>query len=239
MGTELQAPLRLTVDGLTFGWPGGGPSWGGWSATLSPGLTLVVGGDGAGKSTLLRLLATAIEPQAGELALHGLPGHATPLLAWPEPSAYRQHVFWCDPASDALDKLSAADYVLHHSQFQPRWSDALLSALLSDLGLNGHLHKPLLGLSMGMRRKLRLACALASGAALTLMDEPFAALDRHSAAVVSDMLADCAASTQRVFVSTAYEAPADALRASAPSTTTQTSTSTRTQEPGVDCREAG
>ena len=215
MSTELQAPLRLTVDGLTFDWAGGGPSWAGWSATLSPGLTLVVGGDGAGKSTLLRLLATAVEPQAGELALHGLPGPATtPLIAWPEPSAYRQQVFWCDPASDALDNLSAADYVLHHSQSQPLWSDALLSTLLPDLGLNGHLHKPLLGLSMGMRRKLRLACALASEAALTLMDEPFAALDRRSSAVVSDMLADCAASTQRVFVSTAYEAPENGLRAS-------------------------
>ena len=206
MVTELHAPVHLTVDGLTFGWPGGGPSWEGWSATLKPGLTVVVGGDGAGKSTLLRLLASALQPQTGELALHGLVGHATPLVAWPQPQAYRRHVFWCDPASDALDALSAADYVLHHSQSQPRWSDALLTALLPDLGLNGHLHKPLLGLSMGMRRKLRLACALASGAELTLMDEPFAALDHRSVAVVSDMLADCAGSTQRVFVSTAYEA---------------------------------
>ena len=83
----------------------------------------------------------------------------------------------------------------------------MLKALLLDLGLDGHLHKPLLGLSMGMRRKLRLACALASGATLTLMDEPHAALDRHSIGVVNDMLADCATSHQRMFVSTSYEAP--------------------------------
>lgn len=182
-----------------------------WSATLSPGLTLLVGGDGAGKSTRLRLLAAACRPQAGQLLLTVPPtaegGESAVVTAWPAPDGYRQHLFWCDTASDVPDGLSASAYANHHRQTQRRWNEDAFDDLLGELALSGHLHKPLLGLSMGMRRKLRLACALASGAPLTLMDDPLAALDRHSTEVVSHLLADCALSQRRVFVSTAYEPP--------------------------------
>lgn len=229
--------VLLSVQGLQFAWQPREQPWLHWSAEFAPGLTLLVGGDGAGKTTRLRLLATALAPQAGQLVLKlaGVPGdvaashadspvttHAIAhtesvappsLMAWPNPVAYRQHVFWCDPASEAHDAQGAEAYVQHHRSQHAGWSDDLLHALLPDLGLEGHLHKPLLGLSMGMRRKLRLACALASGAALTLMDDPLAALDRRSIDVVNDMLADCATTTRRIFVCTAHEVPPDALGA--------------------------
>jgi ABC-type multidrug transport system ATPase subunit len=226
---SLDVAFSLDIQGLSFDWPSGEPLCTNWSATLSPGLTLLVGGDGAGKSTHLRLLATACRPQAGQLVLSLLPAferdvggavvapsasvaQTSPsatfaVNAWPAPAAYRQYLFWCDPASDALDALMADQYADHHRQAQSQWSESAFDELLAELGLSGHLHKPLLGLSMGMRRKLRLACAMASGAPLTLMDDPLAALDHRSMAVVMDLLADCALSSQRVFVSTAYEPP--------------------------------
>jgi len=60
-----------------------------------------------------------------------------------------------------------------------------------------------------MRRKLRLAAALASGAALTLLDDPFAALDKRSGRQVMELLVDCADATHRVFVAAMHEQPAD------------------------------
>ena len=210
---QTQPPtVSLSVQSLVFAWPSGRPAWHGWSVDFQPGLTVVVGGDGAGKSTLLRLLAAALQPQAGQLVLR-VPSQDSPqsppntFSAWPDPQTYRQRVFWCDPASDALDALRADAYVTHHRQQQAAWNDGVLQDLLTDLELSDHLHKPLLGLSMGMRRKLRLACAMASGAPLTLMDEPLAALDRRSIGLVNEMLDDCASSRERVFVSTAYEEP--------------------------------
>ena len=215
----------LFVRGLLWSWPGRPGVLGHWSETLAPGLTVLVGGDGSGKSTRLRLLAAAQAPSAGQLSLQlrrqpvsdkprpsESPADALrdPLglfSAWPDPSAYRRHVFWCDPASEALDGLGAAAYVDHHRQRQPAWQEPLFQALLADLQLQGHLHKPLLGLSMGMRRKLRIACAVASGAPLTLVDEPLAALDRGSVATVTGLLMDCAAAAQRLFVTTAHESP--------------------------------
>ena len=232
-------PPSLSVQGLQFAWSPRDQPWLHWFADFSPGLSVLVGGDGAGKTTRLRLLATALTPQAGQLVLklagmsddvaansadapattHAIaqadpsPVSIMAITAWPNPLAYRQRVFWCDPASEAHDAFGAEAYVEHHRRLHAGWRDDLFKDLLPDLGLEGHLRKPLLGLSMGMRRKLRLACALASGAQLTLMDDPLAALDRRSIDVVNDLLADCATATRRMFVCTAHEPPPDELGA--------------------------
>ena len=131
-------PAFLSVQGLQFAWSPREQSWLHWSAEFAPGLTVLVGGDGAGKTTRLRLLATALAPQAGQLVLKltGVPNDAAAsnadasatthaiaqtdqsapalIMAWPNPQAYRQHVFWCDPASEAHDALGAEAYVEHH-----------------------------------------------------------------------------------------------------------------------------
>jgi ABC-type multidrug transport system ATPase subunit len=156
-----------------------------WSAQFGAGLSLVRGGDGSGKSTLLRLLAGALVPQSGHLALNGAD------LAW-HPQAYRAQVFWCDPADGALDSLGARDYLALRQSQHLAWDAAVLAEDLDALGLLPHLDKPLYALSTGTRRKLRLAAGLASGAPLTLFDDPLAALDLRSADYVLDRLGDCA-----------------------------------------------
>ncbi|QNP48116.1 hypothetical protein [Diaphorobacter aerolatus] len=50
------------------------------------------------------------------------------------------------------------------------------------------MHKPLLALSTGSLRKLWMAAAWASGAAITLIDEPLAALDKPSMRYVQETL---------------------------------------------------
>jgi ABC-type multidrug transport system ATPase subunit len=164
-----------------------------WSAQFGPGLGLVRGGDGCGKSTLLRLLAGALAPQAGRLILNGADLARHPL-------AYRAQVFWCDPADDALDGLGARDYLALRQSQHPGWDAAVLAEDLEALGLLPHLDKPLYALSTGTRRKLRLAAGLASGAPLTLFDDPLAALDLRSADYVLDRLDDCAEAADRVVI---------------------------------------
>jgi ABC-type transport system involved in cytochrome c biogenesis ATPase subunit len=67
-------------------------------------------------------------------------------------------------------------------------------------GLGPHLHKPLYALSTGSRRKSGLAAALASGAALTLLDDPAAALDAASVAYLKQALAVSGAPQGRAIV---------------------------------------
>lgn len=192
------SPVALQIERLTFRFPLPPghlqPAlFQDWSARFGPGVSLVRAGDGGGKSTLLRLLAGVLAPQAGRLTLHGA------ALA-EQPLAYRAQVFWCDPADAALDHLGARDYLALRRGQHPAWDDAVLEDDLAALGLRDHLDKPLHALSTGTRRKLRLAAGLASGAPLTLFDDPFAALDLRSVDHVLDRLAECAESTGRALL---------------------------------------
>ncbi len=196
----------LDVNGLDFAWPQG-PAWRGWSTQVQPGVTALVGGDGVGKTSLLRLLAAELRPTGGQLALNGTP-------AWgpdgqPNP-AYTAQVFWCDPASNALDALTCHAYLAQHAARHARWQADVLVEHLGGFALLPHLEKPLYALSMGMRRKLRWAAGFASGAALTLLDDPFAALDRASITHVLDTLAELAEladHSHRAVVVAGYEPP--------------------------------
>jgi len=193
----------LDVNGLDFAWPQG-PAWRGWSARLPPGVTALLGGDGAGKTTWLRLLAAELRPTAGTLTLNGSPAWGTDCLPNPD---YTAQVFWCDPASNALDALTGRAYLAQQQARHASWQADELAEHLDGFALLPHLDKPLYALSMGMRRKLRWAAGFASGAALTLLDDPFAALDRASIGHVLDMLDELADHPHRVVVVAGYEPP--------------------------------
>ena len=62
-------------------------------------------------------------------------------------------------------------------------------------------------LSTGSRRKVWLAAAFASGAALTLLDQPFAALDKVSMGVITELLQEAAGHPERAWVVADYVAP--------------------------------
>lgn len=162
----------LRVQGLQFGFPGH-PLFARWEADFPAGLSLVLGGDGAGKTSLLRLLAGAVNPQAGRLVLHGVD-------AVERSDDYRAQVFWRDPRAPWPDMLTPQGWVDTIVPNQVTWSSEDWDAHVTGFGLLPHLHKPMHQLSSGSQRKVLLAAALASGAALTLIDEPVAALDKPS-----------------------------------------------------------
>jgi ABC-type multidrug transport system ATPase subunit len=62
----------------------------------------------------------------------------------------------------------------------PAWSEDTQNALVTALQLTPHLDKRLNMLSTGSRRKVGLVAALASGATVTLLDQPFVSLDASS-----------------------------------------------------------
>jgi energy-coupling factor transporter ATP-binding protein EcfA2 len=62
-------------------------------------------------------------------------------------------------------------------------------------------------LSTGSKRKVWLAGAFASGATVTLLDEPFAALDKASIGFVMELLEEAAHHPKRAWVLAHHEAP--------------------------------
>lgn len=173
------APV-LCVQDLYFGFDAN-LLFKGWSANFPPGLSLVLGGDGGGKTSLLRLLAGDARPQAGTVTLHGLD-------ATDAHQAYRAHVFWRDPRAPWADTLTPQAWVDDIGPGHAQWSAVDWNVHVAGFGLAPHLHKPMYQLSTGSQRKVLLAAALASGAALTLIDEPVAALDKASIAYLLQAL---------------------------------------------------
>jgi ABC-type multidrug transport system ATPase subunit len=91
----------------------------------------------------------------------------------------------------------------------PSWNEALLQDLSKELNMVEHLEKRLNMLSAGSRRKVMVVAALASGAAVTLLDQPFAALDFGSIRIIKEFLSDAAAHTSRAWIVADYESPSD------------------------------
>lgn len=197
--------IQLQVDGLCFAYPQR-VLLREFSACITPGLTLVRGGDGSGKTTLLRLLAGDLPAQGGQLRL----GSA---CLQSDANAYRHQIFWVDPKTSALDGVSAQDYFKSLPGLYPAFDGPLVLELSETLSLTPHLHKPLYMLSTGSKRKVWLAAAFASGAALTLLDAPFAGLDLASVRQVMALLEEAAAHPTRAWVLADHQAPGNLLLA--------------------------
>ncbi len=188
----------LQVDGLSFAYPECGV-FQQWSMALPAGLALVRGDESSGKTTLLRLLAGDLKPQKGKITLQGLG-------AGDAPQATAQHVFWADPRSGDLDQLTARGWLGSLPARYPLWDAAALAAHVEGFTLHEHLDKPFYALSTGSKRKVLMAGALASGARLTLIDEPVGGLDKPSVAYLARALTQVAAKPVRVVVVAHYEA---------------------------------
>ncbi len=167
---------------------------------LPAGITWVGGGEGRGKTHLLRSLAADGVLPTGPLELGG--------VRWQtEPERYRQRVFWMDPRTQAHDQISATHFFANTAARYPTWDSELLDHLCKAMGLQAHQDKPLYMLSTGSKRKVWLAAALASGAQLTLLDMPFAALDSASISAVLNFLGTAAQHPHRAWVLADYVAP--------------------------------
>ncbi len=179
------AAFALEVRDLWAGYPGDPPAIEAVDLQVPVGeLVGLIGPNGAGKSTLFKSIMGLLRPSQGEVLAFGRPiAEARSDIAY---MPQVEEVDWDFP-------VSVFDVALMGRYRRPRpfarWSaedrDAAMNAL-DRVGLADLASRPAGRLSGGQRRRVLMARAIARGARLLLLDEPFAGLD---AAVQHDIIA--------------------------------------------------
>ncbi len=131
----------------------------------------VVGPNGSGKSTLLQCVMGIQPPDSGSVTLRGAP------LVESDP-AVRAELAAVDDSVDFFPDLSVAEHLgLLAAVHDVPDADAVVRALLEEVGLTEQRNQLPGTLSSGQRRRLALASAFVRPRSLLLLDEPEQRLD--------------------------------------------------------------
>lgn len=157
----------VTIRDLHFAYRGK-PVFTGLNLELQPGhIYGLLGRNGMGKSTLLRNIAGLLFPQQGRIGVLGHePGRRRP--------AFLQQVFLV-PEEFSLPSVSLEKWVRYHAGFYPLFNQEQFIRIINELGVPKG--RRLDEMSYGQQKKTLISFALATNAALVLMDEPTNGLD--------------------------------------------------------------
>lgn len=150
----------------------------------------VVGPSGAGKSSLLNGLLGFL-PYQGSLKINGVELNELAISEW------RAHLAWLGQDPQLFHGTVRDNVAMAHPDMQDERVRSLLAkAKVLDfvnqqtLGLDYPIGEQMAGVSVGQAQRIALARALGQEAALFLLDEPTAGLDRHNEQAVLSALRD-------------------------------------------------
>ncbi len=153
----------------------------------------VIGANGSGKTTLFTILA-GITPGAGAFEVSG-----TDLMR--DAAARTALLGYIPQGTPLIEELTAQDnLLLWYSREELRRS--IESGAVRQFGVQEFLHTQVRRMSGGMKKRLSIACSVAHGPAIILMDEPTAALDIPCKQAVADYILQCKATGRAVILAT-------------------------------------
>ncbi len=162
----------LEVENLGFSYEPGQPVLAGLTFAAGPGRLIgLAGANGSGKSTLVNILAGILEPGAGRISFEGCTGAAAFARLRAASALLPQNVdHWLLGETGAEDLRLGLD-------LEDEAVRTLLAELTGRWGLEEFLEKPVEALSLGQKKRLALASALARRPLIVFMDEPMSGLD--------------------------------------------------------------
>lgn len=152
----------------------------------------ILGDNGAGKTTLLRSLAGLTHPTRGTISLLGSNG----LRAVCREIGYMAH------PSLLYDEMTGMENLKYFAQLYGLENERRCSDVVTAVGLDPALSRPVGQYSQGMRQRMSLARALLQDPRILLLDEPFSNVDVRSARDMVRLLAKMRDAGKTIFVVT-------------------------------------
>ena len=180
----------LRLDGVSHVWSTGRAALDGLDLVAEAGrITALVGHSGAGKSTVLNLLLGFARANVGTISVNGQPLDETDLDDWRTRVAWvpqRAHVFAGTVLENLLIARPDADFSAVRAAAANAGADGFIQSL--PRGYDTPLGERGAGLSGGQIQRLALARAFLKDAPVLLLDEPTAALDVRTEAIIHESL---------------------------------------------------
>jgi ABC-2 type transport system ATP-binding protein len=157
-----------------------------------------LGPNGAGKTTTIRMMMGILVPSAGRALINGLDCHSQRALV-------QRHVGYLPDNPIYYDFLRGREilqFVAEMHGMGRREAGQQALRMLDEFGLQEVVNEFAVNYSMGMKKKLGLACALIHDPQVLILDEPINGLDPRAAREVQDRLRQAAASGKTIFMST-------------------------------------
>jgi ABC-2 type transport system ATP-binding protein len=157
-----------------------------------------LGPNGAGKTTTIRMLMGILVPTSGHITVDGLDCHKDRV-------AVKRRVGYLPDNPLFYDFLRGREILEFVGEMHGLSRDEARSragVLFGDFGLDDAAEEYAVNYSMGMKKKLGLACALIHDPAVLILDEPTNGLDPRASHEVQERLLHAAAQGKTVFLST-------------------------------------
>lgn len=156
-----------------------------------------IGPNGAGKTTSMRILSTLELPTSGEAFIEGL-------SSVNDPDRVRARLGFMPDSFGTYPDTNCAEYLDFFARSHGligRDRTKRLRWVMDFTGLRGLAHKPIRGLSKGMRQRLCLGRALIHDPAVLILDEPAAGLDPRARIELRRIIRSLAADNKTILIS--------------------------------------
>lgn len=185
-GSAPSAAYAIEVDHLTVSY-GPVPALLDISLRIPPGkLVGIIGPNGSGKSTLMKAILGFLRPDVGQVRVFGQPAERAKGRVAYVPQ--RGSVDWDFPVT--VREVALMGRYGH----VPWWRDLgaedrrIADEALEMVRMSQHAHRQIGQLSGGQQQRVFMARAMAQGAEILLLDEPFAGVDAATERAILDVL---------------------------------------------------